>query len=82
MVCQRCFNDEEARYRAHSDIMDIMVCQGCAEEARQLEITVEDLETVKRLPAYPPDEFESPREVFGKTPARRRYPNKSINSNH
>ncbi len=40
MLCQRCFNDEEALYRAYSDIMDIVVCPSCADDARQLEIPV------------------------------------------
>jgi len=43
MHCQRCLI-EEARYRAHTDSMDIPVCASCAEEARKLEILVESLE--------------------------------------
>ncbi len=49
MLCQRCLNDEEALYRAYSDIMDIMVCPSCADDARRLEIAVVFLDETQSL---------------------------------
>lgn len=49
MKCQRCLNGEVARYRVYTDAIDIKVCGLCAEEARELGITVEVLDSrVKR----------------------------------
>jgi len=42
LKCQRC-QEEDAAFRVFTDAMDIDVCPSCAEEARQLEITTEDL---------------------------------------
>ena len=78
MVCQRCFNDEEVFYRAHSDIMDIMVCYACAEDAQNLEITVEGGVDVAHLgPSLSVarlDDSLSRGIVFTATPPRRRRP--------
>ena len=41
MKCQRCLEDEEAKYRVYSDVLDIKVCSGCAAEARTLTLAVE-----------------------------------------
>ncbi len=49
MLCQRCLNDEEALYRAYSDIMDIVVCPSCADDARRLEIPVVFLDETQSL---------------------------------
>ncbi len=49
MLCQRCLNDEEALYRAYSDIMDIVVCPSCADEARRLEVPVVFLDETQSL---------------------------------
>ena len=42
LKCQRC-QEEDAAFRVFTDAMDIDVCPSCAEEARQLKITTEDL---------------------------------------
>ena len=42
LKCQRC-QEEDAAFRVFTDAMDIDVCPSCAEVARQLEITTEDL---------------------------------------
>jgi hypothetical protein len=44
MKCERCLKREEAKYRVHTDIIDMKVCAACAEEARRLGITVEALD--------------------------------------
>jgi hypothetical protein len=44
MKCERCSRGEEAKYRVHSDVLDIKVCAACAEEARKLGIAVEVLD--------------------------------------
>ena len=41
--CTRCLEARQARYRVHTDIIDMAVCAACAEEARSLEISVEQL---------------------------------------
>ena len=41
MKCQRCCRHEEARYRVHSELIDIKVCGACAAEAGRLGIAVE-----------------------------------------
>jgi hypothetical protein len=43
MKCERCLRGEEARYRVYTDAMEMVVCAACADEARNLEITVEPL---------------------------------------
>ena len=48
MICVRCEQDKEIRYRVFTDIMDIKVCADCATEARELDIGIEVLETDKR----------------------------------
>lgn len=46
MICQRCQGFEkapensEARYRVVSDLLDIAVCQACAEDAKRLKMRV------------------------------------------
>jgi hypothetical protein len=44
MKCKRCLKDEEAKYRVHTDIIDMKVCAACAEEAGRLGIAVEALD--------------------------------------
>ena len=41
MKCQRCCRHEEARYRVHSELIDMKVCGACAAEAGRLGIAVE-----------------------------------------
>jgi len=41
MNCERCMRGEEARYRVHTDLIDMKVCEACAGEARKLGIAVE-----------------------------------------
>ncbi len=41
--CQRCLRGGAARYRVYSDALDMKVCVLCAEEARELGISVEPL---------------------------------------
>ncbi|HEX9878784.1 MAG TPA: hypothetical protein VGB25_01170 [Candidatus Binatia bacterium] len=82
MVCQRCFNNEEVHYRAHSDIMDIMVCPSCAEDARQLEITVEYLDSAPHLAMGPIKVMGSRDAPYIDTPPRRRRPQRSVNSDN
>lgn len=43
MKCQRCERDEEVGYRVYSDVINLIVCRSCAEEARKLGISVEGL---------------------------------------
>lgn len=38
--CERCLAGEEGVYRARTDVIDMLVCVACAEEARRLGITV------------------------------------------
>ena len=52
MLCQRCLNEEEAFYRAYSDIMDIVVCPSCADDARRLEIPVVYLDEIQSLVSH------------------------------
>ena len=42
MICQRCY-EEDAVYRVVTDVMDVPVCPSCAEQARELKLTTEDL---------------------------------------
>jgi protein-arginine kinase activator protein McsA len=41
MKCQRCLQGQEAKYRVHSDVLDLKVCASCAAEARSLSLTIE-----------------------------------------
>ena len=51
MKCQRCCRHEEARYRVHSELIDMKVCGACAAEAGRLGIAVELLVSLNfRLP--------------------------------
>lgn len=43
--CQRCLTENEARYRAYTDMMEIDICTQCAEEARRLGISLASLIT-------------------------------------
>jgi hypothetical protein len=47
MICVRC-QEDKARYRVFTEIMDIKVCAACANEARGLHIGIEVLETDQR----------------------------------
>ena len=42
VICQRCY-EEDAAFRVFTDAIDIDVCPSCAEQARQLKLTTEDL---------------------------------------
>ena len=48
MECQRCLTGKEAKYRVHTDIIDMKVCEVCADEARKLGIAVEVLDDGKK----------------------------------
>lgn len=52
MQCERCRSGAEAISRARSDILDMLVCAVCADEARMIGIAVEVLDN-KNGP--PPD---------------------------
>lgn len=41
--CTRCLEAGQARYRVHTDLIDMAVCPACAEEAQSLGISVEQL---------------------------------------
>ena len=47
MECQRCLLGKEAKYRVYSDLIDMKVCETCADEARRLGIAVEPLDDEK-----------------------------------
>ena len=47
MECQRCLLGKEAKYRVHTEAMEMKVCATCAEEARRLGIAVEALDDGK-----------------------------------
>ena len=44
--CTRCVEARQARYRVYTDLIDMAVCSACAEEARSLGISVEQLDQV------------------------------------
>lgn len=48
MECQRCLTGKEAKYRVYTDIIDMKVCEACADEARKLGIAVEVLDDGER----------------------------------
>jgi hypothetical protein len=48
MECQRCLTGKQAKYRVYTDIMDMKVCEACADEARKLGIAVEVLDDGER----------------------------------
>jgi hypothetical protein len=54
MTCERCdsVRSDEAVFRVRSDVLDLKVCCQCAEEARELMLTVEPLRSEMPLP-YP-----------------------------
>ena len=41
MECQRCLTGKEAKYRVYSDIIDMKVCEACADAALQLGLALE-----------------------------------------
>ena len=47
MECQRCLLGKEAKYRVYTDLIDMKVCETCADEARRLGIAVEPLDDGK-----------------------------------
>ena len=47
MECQRCLLGKEAKYRVYTDLMDMKVCETCADDARRLGIAVEALDDGK-----------------------------------
>ena len=44
MQCERCRSGAEAIVRVRSDILDMLVCAPCADEARMIGIAVEVLD--------------------------------------
>jgi hypothetical protein len=44
MPCERCGSGAEAIFRVHSDILDMLVCVGCAHEAQAIGIPVDPLD--------------------------------------
>jgi hypothetical protein len=44
MPCERCGSGAEAIFRVHSDILDMLVCVGCAHEAEAIGIPVEPVD--------------------------------------
>lgn len=48
MECQRCLTGKEAKYRVYTDMIDMKVCEVCADEARKLGLAVEVLEGGKK----------------------------------
>lgn len=50
MECQRCLTGKEAKYRVYTDIIDLKVCEACADEARKLGIAVEVLDDGEKKP--------------------------------
>jgi mannose-1-phosphate guanylyltransferase len=44
--CPRCREDRQVRYRVYTDLLDMTVCAPCAEQARSLGISVEQLDRV------------------------------------
>lgn len=50
MECQRCLTGKEAKYRVYTDIIDMKVCEACADEARKLGIAVEVLDDGEKKP--------------------------------
>jgi hypothetical protein len=50
MECQRCLLGKEAKYRVYTDIIDMKVCETCADEARRLGIAVEALDDGEKKP--------------------------------
>ena len=45
MTCERCdsMRSDDAAFRVRSDILDLKVCRRCAEEARDLMLSVEPI---------------------------------------
>jgi hypothetical protein len=50
MECQRCLLGKEAKYRVYTDIIDMKICEVCADEARKLGIAVEVLDDGEEKP--------------------------------
>jgi hypothetical protein len=50
MECQRCLLGKEAKYRVYTDLIDMKVCETCADEARRLGIAVEPLDDGEKKP--------------------------------
>lgn len=46
-LCERCVNGKEALYYVTSEAMQMRVCAGCAEEARQLGLSVQPIHSNK-----------------------------------
>ena len=44
--CARCLEARQARYRVYTDLIDMAVCPVCAEAARRLGMSVEQLDQV------------------------------------
>ena len=57
--CERCLSDQQAIYRAYSDLLSIKVCATCAGEALRLGIAVEVLAAEKQKNKLENSEFNS-----------------------
>ena len=44
MKCERCLRGEEAKFRVHTDMINMKVCVACAGDARKLGIAADPLE--------------------------------------
>ena len=51
MKCERCPSDQEAHFRVQTDVLNMLVCTPCANEARSLGLPVEALDKVGSPPA-------------------------------
>lgn len=40
VTCRRCINGKPARFQVRTDLIDMLVCEGCAEEAGELGLPV------------------------------------------
>jgi ribosome-binding protein aMBF1 (putative translation factor) len=60
MKCERCLRGEEAKFRVHSDVIDMKVCGACAEEAGELGIAVDVLNLDQRNDQAKSAQPESP----------------------
>ncbi len=46
MGCERCLSGDQAGFRVSTDAVDMRVCKSCAEEARELGLAIETLNSV------------------------------------
>jgi protein-arginine kinase activator protein McsA len=48
MKCQRCLGEQAATYRVFTEVINMKVCEACADEARRIGIAVEALDVGER----------------------------------